>query len=77
MLQFLNDDTIEDNETGITVQIYTNPIPLQDYYPYEDFFKKTEYHGDEIVAVWLNHNEALDSKADIIVQNALDYFIAF
>jgi hypothetical protein len=77
MLEFLNDNTIEDKDTGIIVQIYTNPVPLQDYYPYEDVVEKDEYMGDKLLAVWLNEDEKLYAKARIILRNALDYYIAF
>jgi len=78
MLEFLNDNTILDIDSGIIVQIYTNPVPLEDYYPYEDVFEKAEYKGNELVAVWLSDEKKdLEEKARSIIKNALDYFIAF
>lgn len=77
MLQFINDNTIEETESGITVQIYTNPKPLEDYHPYSDFYVKGEYLGQELVAVWLNdHEDIEEDKARTIVQNALHYYLA-
>jgi len=76
MLKFLNDNTIEDEDTGITVQVYINPIPLQDYYPYEDIYEKIEDKGREIVAVWLNDDEP-NEQARQILKNSLEYYLAF
>jgi len=76
MLEFLNDNTIQDPDTGIVVQVYINPIALQDYEPYEDFFVTQDFKGKEVMAVWLNYDKNLRAKGDIIINNALAYFIA-
>ena len=78
MFQFLqNHDTIEDKDTGIIMLIHTNPIPLQDYYPFEDIFEKDEYDGNEIIAVWVNEDKKVDEKAvRTILKSGLEYYKA-
>ena len=75
MLKFINDNTIVDEETGITVQVYVNPIALQDYYPFSDIYEKTTQNGNEIIAVWLNEDEALKNKAHAILKSALNLYV--
>ena len=75
MLKFINDNTITDEETGITVQVYVNPIALQDYYPFSDIYEKTTQNGNEIIAVWLNEDEALKNKARAILKLALNLYV--
>jgi hypothetical protein len=75
MLKFINDNTIVDEETGITVQIYVNPIALQDYYPFGDIYEKTTHNGNEIMAIWLNEDEALKNKVHAILKSALNLYV--
>ena len=75
MLKFINDNTITDEETGITVQVYVNPVALQDYYPFDDVYEKINQNGNEIMAVWLNEDEALKNKARAILKSALNLYV--
>ena len=75
MLKFINDNTIVDEETGITVQVYVNPIALQDFYPFNDVYEKINHNGNEIMAVWLNEDEALKNKARAILKSALNLYV--